>query len=116
MIYHEIPTKAEYWGDQTTGDEALRAAEALQLVLRRAAELLGIDAEITLSPDGNDDFGDDDGERSVLSYIHEAMWIDNAIQAAAYEETPINPDLVLKRYNRYVRHMGGVGHHEFESI
>lgn len=102
------------WGNQTTDEAAQRAAEALCEVLTLAAELLGIDEEIEVGRDSaHADDGNGEGD-SPLDQISDSVWSCDAIQAAAYESTPVDAAAILRQYNAGCRRCGGTGHPEFD--
>ena|SRR3990167_5671735 len=107
-----IYTAPEYWGADTTVEEAERAANALATVLRVAASRLGIDEEVEVL-DRNWSAASELPE-TVLDRITGVVWHDDDIQAAAYTESPIDTMAVLRRYNEHCRKMGGVGYPQFD--
>jgi hypothetical protein len=113
MEYIKIPTRDEYWGQEVTAEQAERGARALQTVLKRAAELLHIDAEITLSPNGGPNYSEND---SLLIRIDEAVWTDDNIQTVAFEGGAVDADAVLTRFNDDCIRCGGTGYAEFANL
>ena len=108
-----VATNSDYWGTQATDAEAMRAAEALASVLRYAAEKLGFDVEIGTSPDG-DGANEDDSDEQIIAAISESVWQYDAIQAAAFDESPVDAVAMLRQYNEELRRNGGTGYFEFD--
>lgn len=111
MIIIEIPTRSDYWGTDTTAEQARAAATSLKTVLEHAAKRLGVTAEINLSEQGGSECSDED---SPLHRISEWAWQDDAIQAAALDDQPVDALMVLKRYNEHCRRNGGTGFVAFD--
>ena len=100
----DIPTDSSYWGTQTTDEQAARAADAFEIVMTEAARRIGVDLTCIQSPNGDaghflDDH--DDHYMQTLGAFSEFAWQHDHVQAAAFDQQPVDAGIVIADYVRF---------------